>query len=79
MKKKTADCNRILHQICENLDQDLNSAECRDIRKHVEKCTDCSAYLESMKTTAYLYRAYPVPSISKKKLTKLERLVLGTK
>ncbi len=49
--------------ICENLDQGLNSAQCEEIKRHLENCPECKAYLDSLKRTISLYRAEPVPHI----------------
>jgi len=56
-------CSEIFRHICENLDQNLDSPECRDIRRHIEDCPDCVAYLDSLKKTVKLYREYPNPAV----------------
>ncbi|HTY01180.1 MAG TPA: zf-HC2 domain-containing protein [Bacteroidota bacterium] len=43
--------------ICDNLDQSVDSPECREIRRHIEGCPDCQSYLDSLKKTVVLYRA----------------------
>ncbi len=62
--RHTSSCRKAFRFICENLDADLNSPECREIREHVEGCANCTAYLASLKRTVSLYRAYPAPSLS---------------
>lgn len=57
-------CKQVYLYICDNLDADLNSRRCRLIRKHIDSCPDCSAYLASMKQTIALYRMAPVPKLS---------------
>jgi len=56
-------CKRTYQFICENLDQDTNSPQCRAIRKHLEGCQDCRKYLLSLKKTVQLYKLLPSPRI----------------
>ncbi len=56
-------CNDVYLYICTNLDQNLNSARCRRIKRHIAECPDCSAYLDSLRKTISLYREYPTPHI----------------
>jgi hypothetical protein len=53
------------------LDADLNSQKCREIKGHIKRCKNCTAYLDSFKKMIYLYRTYPVPAISVKAEKKL--------
>lgn len=76
MKSNMRTHKKIFRYICENLDDDMNSARCRQIRKHLDGCTDCTAYLDSLRTTIALYRHYRVPAITsqaKKKLRTITR------
>ncbi len=45
--------------ICDNLDQSVDSPECRAIRRHIEECPDCRSYLDSLKKMVGLYRTEP--------------------
>ena len=54
-------CTTVFRHICENLDADLNSPQCRTIKAHIAGCPNCVAYLDSLKKTVTLYRLYPVP------------------
>jgi len=56
-------CKDVYLYICDNLDAKLNSAKCREVRKHLSACPDCSAYLDSVKKTVYLYRSAPSPDV----------------
>jgi len=58
-------CREIYRHICENLDEDLSSPRCRQIRKHVDACPDCRAYLDSLKKTVALYRELPAPELTR--------------
>ena len=51
--------------LCENLDTKLDSEECRRIREHIETCDNCTALLDSLKKTVYLYKEMPTPSLPK--------------
>ncbi len=52
-------CNEAYRFICDNLDQSVDSPECRAIRRHLEECPDCRLYLDSLKKTVTLYRLEP--------------------
>jgi len=56
-------CSDVYLYVCTNLDQNLNSARCRRIKKHIAECPDCSAYLDSLRKTIHLYKEYPTPHI----------------
>ena len=64
MKKQPVTHRTIFRHICENLDQDMDSPACREIRRHVDGCPECIDYLNSMKSTVALYRRYPSPLLS---------------
>ncbi len=59
-------CKEVYMHICENLDQDVNSPRCREIKRHLESCPDCTAYLDSLRKTVSLYRTMEAPSLPKK-------------
>lgn len=56
-------CKEVYLHICENLNQDLDSPRCRTIKKHIQTCPDCSAYLDSVTKTVQLYKTAPAPRI----------------
>ena len=58
-------CEDIYRHVCENLDSDINSEACREMRRHIESCDNCHALLDSMSKTVYLYKNYPTPKLSK--------------
>ena len=58
-------CLDVYLHVCEDLDQRLGTRRCREIRKHLEACPDCRAYLESLKSTVAVYRAIPAPRLSR--------------
>jgi anti-sigma factor RsiW len=65
--------------LCENLDQDLDSPKCREIRRHLDACPECQAYLDSLKKTITLYRMLPTPSVSPTLHRKLIRVLAQEK
>jgi|GEM_PF-560710 len=64
MSAKKLTCREIAEHVCAELDEGMNSARCRAIRRHLETCPNCASYLNSLKTTVKLYRAYPAPALS---------------
>jgi len=56
-------CKQVYRHICENLDENIHSARCRAIRKHLVSCPDCGAYLDSIKKTIALYKTIPTPKV----------------
>lgn len=74
---KIHNCADVVAHICENLDYKLNSKKCREIKKHLEQCPNCTAYLDSLKKTVKLYRmvrSTRVPSSSRRKLYRVLKL-----
>jgi predicted anti-sigma-YlaC factor YlaD len=59
------DCKRTYKYICENLDVDLNSPACAQIKKHLDDCPNCMAYLDTLKKTILLYQEYDKPELRK--------------
>lgn len=65
----------ILKHVCENLDQNLDSPECRRIKKHLERCPSCAAYLDSLKKTVSLYKHQSSPTLPEEVRTQLGKLL----
>lgn len=65
-KTRSIRCPDVLNHICEELDTELSSARCREIRRHLANCPNCTAYLDSLKKTIKLYRSYPKAHVPKK-------------
>jgi anti-sigma factor RsiW len=64
MKKKHLSCKEIAKYICGELDEHIDSPKCREIKRHMEACPNCIAYLDSLKKTVHLYREYPNPTVT---------------
>jgi len=72
MRSRPVKCSDVFRHICENLDQKLNAPECREIKKHIDRCPNCVAYLDSLKKTILLYREYPHPRLRNKARRRLQ-------
>lgn len=48
--------NETFHEICDYLGGDLESDACQSIKEHLENCTDCDEYIESIKNTVKMFR-----------------------
>jgi predicted anti-sigma-YlaC factor YlaD len=68
-------CREVYKYVCTNLDQNLNSARCRRIKKHLSECPDCAAYLDSLRKTISLYREYPTPHVPRSVHKRLFRVI----
>jgi hypothetical protein len=71
MKKKSVKCKEVFNYICDNLDERIDSAQCSEIRGHLDRCPNCKAYLDSLRKTILLYQVYPQSRIHR---TTRERL-----
>lgn len=71
MKKKITRCSDVLDHICEELDTKLSTAKCRELKRHLAKCPNCTTYLDSLKKTITLYSSVPAkrpPAKARKQL-----------
>ncbi len=59
-------CKESLAHICAEMDEHIESQKCREIKKHLEACPNCAAYLDSLKKTVRLYREYPCPKLPRR-------------
>jgi predicted anti-sigma-YlaC factor YlaD len=75
MNEKQLPCDEVLDYICDNLDEDLHSPKCKQIKSHLDDCPDCRLYLESLKETIHLYRDYPAPPLSDSARKSIESFV----
>ncbi|OGU56404.1 MAG: hypothetical protein A2V66_06185 [Ignavibacteria bacterium RBG_13_36_8] len=57
MKNKVT-CKEVMHHICDNLGENLNSPKCKVIKQHLESCDNCRKYYDSIETTIELYKKY---------------------
>ena len=66
MKRHLIRCSEVAKHICDNLDSQLDSPQCREIRKHIHECPNCYAYLDSVKKTVHLYQVEEAPHVSER-------------
>jgi predicted anti-sigma-YlaC factor YlaD len=59
--RHTDACRPIARKLAEQLDGTLPRRSAAAIRKHLKHCSNCTAYLDSLKKTILLYRCYPDP------------------
>ena len=74
MKPRKTHCSEMARYLCENLTEGLNSKKCRALRKHLAECPNCTAYLDSLRKTVLLYKAYRSPRVPSGKRKKLHKL-----
>lgn len=60
MNQEKPNCKEVMHHICESLGEELNSERCIAIKHHLENCSNCKSYFDSIKTTINLYKNYNV-------------------
>ena len=68
---KIESCKDVAKHVCEHLDEKVHEEYCREIRKHLAECPNCTAYLDSLKKTIRLYRSTPQPHVPAKARKKL--------
>lgn len=60
MKFEELNCTQVMHHICENLKEDLESERCKAIKKHLEECVDCQNYFKTVEQTIEFYKKYNI-------------------
>lgn len=78
MKQKLKKCKQALAYICDNLAQHEDSIRCQELKKHIIKCSDCSAYLDSMEKTISFYKRYPNPKIQATRKSRIMSELVST-
>lgn len=68
-------CKEVYTHICEHLDEELLSPRCRSIKKHIETCSGCREYLQSLKSTVRLYTMLKPPPVSASARRKLSKVI----
>ena len=51
------DCNEVLDQLAEYLDDDARAELCRAIEEHLSQCHGCKIEVDSVRKTIVLYQA----------------------
>ena len=60
MSSKDVTCKEVMQHICECLAEELESDKCGDIRAHLDECSKCRDYFQSVEITIDCYRKYNV-------------------
>lgn len=60
MKKEEVSCKEVIHHICESLGEDLNSDRCVAIKSHLDECTNCKNYFQTVEVTIDWYKKYNI-------------------
>ena len=50
-------CNEVLEQLGDYLDEDARAELCRAIEEHLHQCHNCQVYVDTVKKTITLYQA----------------------
>ncbi|TAK53440.1 MAG: hypothetical protein EPO24_14360 [Bacteroidetes bacterium] len=74
--KTTPTCSDVFKHICENLDKELHSPQCRAMKRHMEGCSNCMTYLDSLKKTIGFYREYPIPRLTRASRKRLDTMLM---
>ena len=51
------DCNDVLQQLSDYLDDEAREELCRQIEGHLSQCHDCQVYVDTVKKTIVLYQS----------------------
>ena len=51
------DCNEVLEQLADYLDEDAREELCKTIEAHMANCKDCRLEVDTIKKTIVLYQA----------------------
>ncbi|MBU0561468.1 MAG: hypothetical protein ABIG69_18170 [Bacteroidota bacterium] len=60
MDKQNATCKQVMHHICDNLGEDIDSPKCIAIKEHLNNCGNCQTYFKSVDYTIMFYKKYDV-------------------
>lgn len=60
MNEENVTCKEVCSHICESLGEELNSPRCAAIRAHLEGCTVCQNYFQSVEKTISFYRDFEI-------------------
>jgi len=48
-------CKRVIHQLCDYLDGELDPGLARELEKHLEHCEDCHLVVDTTRKTIEIY------------------------
>jgi len=58
MKENNVTCKEVMSHICDSLGEELDSPKCIAIKNHLDECTDCRQYFNSVEKTIEFYKLY---------------------
>jgi anti-sigma factor RsiW len=76
------DCARLLQQVSDYLDQELDAATCRVIEAHCRECQDCAGVIEGLRRTVGVCReprGRPLPAAVKARAQEAIQRLLDSK
>ncbi|MBD3290693.1 hypothetical protein GF337_17940 [candidate division KSB1 bacterium] len=47
------ECKNIIEQLCEELNESVNSPFCTEVQRHLEQCSQCRVFVDSIRTTVF--------------------------
>lgn len=56
-------CPEMLDRICSELQEDIESEVCQELKLHLDECPDCKAYVDSLKKTVIMFHSVPEKNI----------------
>jgi hypothetical protein len=71
LHRHNPNCRKVAKHFQDELDAELQSRACKEIRKHLALCPNCTAYLDSLRKTVLLYKRFPDPHTPKRMREKL--------
>ncbi len=64
--------HKVFDNVCNFIDDELDEATCRELKKHIAACPKCRIYVDSVRKTIVLYKvndkAKKVPAATRKRL-----------
>ena len=58
-------CKRVIHQLCDYLDGELDPGLARELEKHLEHCADCHLVVDTTRKTIEIYcTSEPLPLLA---------------
>jgi len=60
-----ATCRQVVAHLLDRLDQDIHTPPNLTLQRHLMRCPNCRAYLDTLKKTILLYQKYPLPEMSR--------------
>lgn len=66
------ECKKLLEELSNYIDHDIDTKICEDIEKHIDGCSPCQVFIETLRETVKVFREEcrerEVPPDCKKKL-----------